>query len=188
MKKHTAFLLLGLLFCLCACRKQQEAPNNGIVNWTLPSVSSFQEEYNASLEENDVQQQAETTAIQNTCWKPHGNYTYVTNSGGGYSTALFKISSVDYEKHCAVVTYTVKDSSGFEQAKSAGKSVNETDYFFESNGERVVGLDENTDGEGVRHVILYLSNEHYLEFTGREKLEKAKYCYLGHTYRLKYEG
>ena len=86
------------------------------------------------------------------------------------------------------MTYIVKDSNGYELAKLEGKSPKEENYFFQSDGERVVGLDEKVDEDGTRHAIIYLSDEHYLEFTGKEKLESSKYCYLGLTYRLKREG
>ena len=115
-------------------------------------------------------------------------FTYVLGGGYSWSTALFKISSVDYDKHCAVVTYTVKDDNGYQLAKIEGKKPKEEDYFFESGGERVVGLDETEDEDGTRHIIIYLSNEHYLEFIGKEKLETSKYCYPGMSYRLKKEG
>lgn len=178
--------LVVLMLTLCACsRKEVEPP--GIVNWTLPNISDFQAEY-LTAEKEPSPQEVHTTGAQAVKWKPHGNYTYVTGSGSGYSTALFKIYSADYETRCAVVAYTVKDSSGYEQAKASGEDPAEENYFFESGGEQVVGLEEKTDAEGVRHVILYLSKEHYLEFTGKEKLEQAKYCYKALKYRLKYEG
>ena len=52
----------------------------------------------------------------------------------------------------------------------------------------MVGLDETEDEDGTRHIIIYLSNEHYLEFIGKEKLETSYYCYPGMSYRLKKEG
>ena len=188
MKKYRVWVLLMLItICLCACRKRENAPGNPIVNWTLPDVSAFEESYTVPQAEQETARegQMEQTAYR---WNPHGVFTYVTGIDGQYSTALFKVISVDYEKHCAVVTYTVKDSSGYEQAKSANRDAKEENFFFESGGERVAGLEEKTDADGTRHIIIYLSNDHYLEFSGKEKLEKAKYCYKNLTYRLKYEG
>ena len=121
----------------------------------------------------------------------NGVYTYVygtSGEDGNWSTALFKISSADYDKRCAVVTYTVKDNYGYSLARQNGNNPKEEDYFFESGGEKVVGLEEKEDADGTRHVILYLSNDHYLEFTGSNRLEQAKYCFKSRTYRLKYEG
>ena len=187
MKRAVLPVLLLTALCLCACGKKKETQNTAIVNWTLPDVASFEETY--AGEHADLQTaQAGETEQQVYRWNPHGVFTYVTGGGGGYSTALFKVSSVDYEKHCAVVTYTVKDSSGYEQAKLSDRNAKEENYIFDSGGERVVGLDETTDADGMRHIVIYLSNEHYLEFSGKEKLEKAKYCYKNLTYRLKYEG
>ena len=124
-------------------------------------------------------------------WNPHGVFTYIyqnRDDSDGWSTALFKVSSVDYEKHCAVLTYTVKDNRGFLRAQNAGNNPKESDYMFESGGEKVAGLDETTDADGTRHVIIYISDNHYLEFTGKNRLEEAKYCFRDLIYRLKYEG
>ena len=188
MKSRLVIWLLVVLIFLTGCAKK-EPERNEIVNWTLPDVASFEKEY-ASEASQPPAEKAETGAqIQK--WKPHGVYTYVTGtsgSDGAWSTALFKISSVDYEKKCAVVTYTVKDNLGFARARDSGKDAKEEDYFFESGGEKVVGLEERKDGDGTRHVILYLSKQHYLEFTGTEKIDQAKYCFENLSYRLKYEG
>ena len=67
------------------------------------------------------------------------------------------------------------------------------DYYNGKIG-RVVAMDgqqiivETEDEDGTRHIIIYLSNEHYLEFIGKEKLETSKYCYPGMSYKLKKEG
>lgn len=184
MKKALLYLIL-MLFCLSACGKK-ETTENSIRNYTLPDKDAFEEAYASSREKEDA---ASSQELQQTYrWNPHGVFTYVLSGGNSWSTALFNISSVSYEDHCAVVTYIVKDSNGYELAKLEGKSPKEENYFFQSDGERVVGLDEKTDPDGTRHVIIYLSDEHYLEFTGKEKLESSKYCYLGLTYRLKREG
>ena len=176
------------MLCLTACGKKETAPES-IVNWTLPDVASFEENY-TSERETAVAEKAEPEA-ESYRWKPHGVYTYVygtSGEDGNWSTALFKISSADYDKRCAVVTYTVKDNYGYSLARQNGNNPKEEDYFFESGGEKVVGLEEKEDADGTRHVILYLSNDHYLEFTGSNQLEQAKYCFKSRTYRLKYEG
>ena len=181
-------LLLAAMLCLTACGKKETAPES-IVNWTLPDVASFEENY-TSERETAVAEKAEPEA-ESYRWKPHGVYTYVygtSGEDGNWSTALFKISSADYDKRCAVVTYTVKDNYGYTLARQNGNNPKEEDYFFESGGEKVVGLEEKEDADGTRHVILYLSNDHYLEFTGSNRLEQAKYCFKSRTYRLKYEG
>ena len=181
-------LLLAVMLCLTACGKKETAPES-IVNWTLPDVASFEENY-TSERETAVAEKAEPEA-ESYRWKPHGVYTYVygtSGEDGSWSTALFKISSADYDKRCAVVTYTVKDNYGYSLARQNGNNPKEEDYFFESGGEKVVGLEEKEDADGTRHVILYLSNDHYLEFTGSNRLEQAKYCFKSRTYRLKYEG
>ena len=194
MKNHlfraflSSFLLLAVMLCLTACGKKETAPES-IVNWTLPDVASFEENY-TSERETAVAEKAEPEA-ESYRWKPHGVYTYVygtSGEDGNWSTALFKISSADYDKRCAVVTYTVKDNYGYSLARQNGNNPKEEDYFFESGGEKVVGLEEKEDADGTRHVILYLSNDHYLEFTGSNRLEQAKYCFKSRTYRLKYEG
>ena len=82
----------------------------------------------------------------------------------------------------------MKDNYGYSLARQNGNNPKEEDYFFESGGEKVVGLEEKEDADGTRHVILYLSNDHYLEFTGSNRPEQAKYCFKSRTYRLKYEG
>lgn len=176
------------MLCLTACGKKETAPES-IVNWTLPDVASFEENY-TSERETAVAEKAEPEA-ESYRWKPHGVYTYVygtSGEDGNWSTALFKISSADYDKRCAVVTYTVKDNYGYSLARQNGNNPKEEDYFFESGGEKVVGLEEKEDADGTRHVILYLSNDHYLEFTGSDRPEQAKYCFKSRTYRLKYEG
>ena len=194
MKNHlfrafsSGCLLLAVMLCLTACGKKETAPET-IVNWTLPDVASFEENY-TSERETAVAEKAEPEA-ESYRWKPHGVYTYVygtSGEDGNWSTALFKISSADYDKRCAVVTYTVKDNYGYSLARQNGNNPKEEDYFFESGGEKVVGLEEKEDADGTRHVILYLSNDHYLEFTGSNRLEQAKYCFKSRTYRLKYEG
>ena len=181
-------LLLAVMLCLTACGKKETAQES-IVNWTLPDVASFEENY-TSERETAVAEKAEPEA-ESYRWKPHGVYTYVygaSGEDGNWSTALFKISSADYDKRCAVVTYTVKDNYGYSLARQNGNNPKEEDYFFESGGEKVVGLEEKEDVDGTRHVILYLSNDHYLEFTGSDRPEQAKYCFKSRTYRLKYEG
>ena len=181
--KKTILLLLMLVF-LSACGRE-ESSQIEIRNYTLPDKDKFEESYTADKKEAAPSSQE---IHQTYRWNPHGVFTYVMSGGYSWSTALFKISSVDYDKHCAVVTYTVKDDNGYQLAKIEGKKPKEEDYFFESGGERVVGLDETEDEDGTRHIILYLSNEHYLEFIGKEKLETSKYCYLGMSYKLKREG
>ena len=176
------------MLCLTACGKKETAPES-IVNWTLPDVASFEENY-TSERETAVAEKAEPEA-ESYRWKPHGVYTYVygtSGEDGSWSTALFRIVSADYDKRCAVVTYTVKDNYGYALARQNGNNPKEEDYFFESGGEKVVGLEEKEDADGMRHVILYLSNDHYLEFTGGNRPEQAKYCFKSRTYRLKYEG
>ena len=194
MKNHlfraflSTCLLLAVMLCLTACGKKETA-SESIVNWTLPDVASFEENY-TSERETAVAEKAEPEA-ESYRWKPHGVYTYVygaSGEDGNWSTALFKISSADYDKRCAVVTYTVKDNYGYSLARQNGNNPKEEDYFFESGGEKVVGLEEKEDADGTRHVILYLSNDHYLEFTGSDRPEQAKYCFKSRTYRLKYEG
>ncbi len=182
--KKTIILLLMLVF-LSACGRE-ESSQIEIKNYTLPDKDAFEESYAADRESEAASSSQELH--QTYRWNPHGVFTYVTNGGNSWSTALFNVFSVDYEKHCAVVTYIVKDDNGYQLAKLEGKSPKEEDYFFESGGERVVGLDEREDEDGTRHIILYLSNEHYLEFIGKEKLETSKYCYLGMSYKLKREG
>ena len=181
--KKTILLLLMLVF-LSACGRE-ESSQIGIRNYTLPDKDKFEESYTADKKEAAPSSQE---IHQTYRWNPHGVFTYVLGGGYSWSTALFKISPVDYDKHCAVVTYTVKDDNGYQLAKIEGKKPKEEDYFFESGGERVVGLDEAEDEDGTRHIIIYLSNEHYLEFIGKEKLETSKYCYPGMSYKLKREG
>ena len=183
--KRILLLLALVLLCLTACGKK-ESSGQVIRNYTLPDKDAFEEAYSAAREKEEAASSQELQ--QSYHWNPHGVFTYVTSGGNSWSTALFNVSSVSYENHCAVVTYIVKDSNGYELAKLEGKSPKEENYFFQSDGERVVGLDEKVDEDGTRHVIIYLSDEHYLEFTGKEKLESSKYCYLGLTYRLKREG
>ena len=188
MKKPIIWItLLFVMLCLCGCGKKETASGSAIVNWTLPDVAAFEESYAGAQAELETAQegQQEPPAYR---WNPHGVFTYVTGVDGRYSTALFKVISVDYENHCAVVTYTVKDSRGYEQAKETNRDAKEENFFFESNGERVTGLEEKTDADGTRHIIIYLSNDHYLEFSGKDRMENAKYCYKNLTYRLKYEG
>ena len=186
MRKNPVLLILLVLLCLCGCGRKDETGRQ-IVNWTLPDVEAFEENYTAEKTEKKAAE--EKTAEQaDYRWNPHGVFTYVTGSGGDYSMALFKILSVDYEKHCAVVTYTVKDSSGYERAKMSDAGAKEENYFFVSEGQKVVGLEENTEEDGTRHIILYLSNDHYLKFSGKDRMESAKYCYKNQVYRLKYEG
>ena len=182
--KKSVLLILMLVF-LCACGNE-ESSQIEIRNYTLPDKDAFEESYAADKENSVVSSSQELH--QTYRWNPHGVFTYVSRGGYSWSTALFNVSSVDYENHCAVVTYIVKDDNGYQLAKLEGKSPKEEDYFFESEGERVIGLDEREDEDGTRHIILYLSNEHYLEFIGKEKLETSKYCYLGMSYRLKREG
>ncbi|MBQ8074449.1 MAG: hypothetical protein IJ237_00540 [Oscillospiraceae bacterium] len=188
MKRISAFLLFMLLLLLSACGKE-EPKQETLVNWTLPDVTSFEESYTS--EKETVAAESEKEEEQNTRWKPHGVYTYVygaSGENGSWSTALFKIATVDYEKRCAVVTYTVKDNYGYSLAQQEEKNPNRDDYFFESGGEKVVGLEEKEEADGSRTVILYLSKKHALEFTGSGRIEQAKYRFANHTYRLKYEG
>ena len=191
MKRKNRLLLqicIILVFILCACGKREEDQTR-IVNWTLPDASAFEEAYKE--EQKETIPASESMTEQAYRWNPHGVFTYIyqnRDDSDGWSTALFKVSSVDYEKHCAVLTYTVKDNRGFLLAQNAGNNPKESDYMFESGGEKVAGLDETTDADGTRHVIIYISDNHYLEFTGKDRLEEAKYCFRDLTYRLKYEG
>ena len=191
MKRKNRLLLqicIILVFILCACGKREEDQTR-IVNWTLPDASAFEEAYKE--EQKETIPASESMTEQAYRWNPHGVFTYIyqnRDDSDGWSTALFKVSSVDYEKHCAVLTYTVKDNRGFLLAQNAGKNPKESDYTFESGGEKVAGLDETTDADGTRHVIIYISDNHYLEFTGKNRLEEAKYCFRDLIYRLKYEG
>ena len=191
MKRKNRLLLqicIILVFILCACGKREEDQTR-IVNWTLPDASAFEEAYKE--EQKETIPASESMTEQAYRWNPHGVFTYIyqnRDDSDGWSTALFKVSSVDYEKHCAVLTYTVKDNRGFLLAQNAGKNPKESDYTFESGGEKVAGLDETEDADGTRHVIIYISDNHYLEFTGKDRLEEAKYCFRDLTYRLKYEG
>ena len=186
MRKKLLQLIPLVLLCFCGCGNKDKTEKQ-IVNWTLPDVAAFEEAYTAEQTEQKAlkEQQTEQSAYR---WNPHGVFTYVTGSGADYSTALFKIISVDYEKYCAVVTYTVKDSLGYERAKTSDSGAKEENYFFASEGQKVVGLEENTEKDGTRRIILYLSNDHYLEFVGKDRMESAKYCYNNQVYRLKYEG
>ena len=191
MKRKNRLLLqicIILVFILCACGKREEDQTR-IVNWTLPDASAFEEAYKE--EQKETIPASESMTEQAYRWNPHGVFTYIyqnRDDSDGWSTALFKVSSVDYEKHCAVLTYTVKDNRGFLLAQNAGNNPKESDYMFESGGEKVAGLDETTDADGTRHVIIYISDNHYLEFTGKNRLEEAKYCFRDLIYRLKYEG
>ncbi len=191
MKRKNRLLLqicIILVFILCACGKREEDQTR-IVNWTLPDASAFEEAYKE--EQKETIPASESMTEQAYRWNPHGVFTYIyqnRDDSDGWSTALFKVSSVDYEKHCAVLTYTVKDNRGFLRAQNAGNNPKESDYMFESGGEKVAGLDETTDADGTRHVIIYISDNHYLEFTGKNRLEEAKYCFRDLIYRLKYEG
>ena len=191
MKRKNRLLLqicIILVFILCACGKREEDQTR-IVNWTLPDASAFEEAYKE--EQKETIPASESMTEQAYRWNPHGVFTYIyqnRDDSDGWSTALFKVSSVDYEKHCAVLTYTVKDNRGFLRAQNAGNNPKESDYMFESGGEIVAGLDETTDADGTRHVIIYISDNHYLEFTGKNRLEEAKYCFRDLIYRLKYEG
>ena len=191
MKRKNRLLLqicIILVFILCACGKREEDQTR-IVNWTLPDASAFEEAYKE--EQKETIPASESMTEQAYRWNPHGVFTYIyqnRDDSDGWSTALFKVSSVDYEKHCAVLTYTVKDNRGFLRAQNAGNNPKESDYMFESGREKVAGLDETTDADGTRHVIIYISDNHYLEFTGKNRLEEAKYCFRDLIYRLKYEG
>ena len=189
-KNRLLQICIIMAFILCACGNgNREENQTRIVNWTLPDASAFEEEYRE--EQNQTVSVPEKPVEQTYRWNPHGVFTYIyqnRDDTNGWSTALFKVSSVDYEKHCAVLTYTVKDNRGFLLAQNAGKNPKESDYTFESGGEKVAGLDETEDADGTRHVIIYISDNHYLEFTGKDRLEEAKYCFRDLTYRLKYEG
>ena len=166
MKRKNRLLLqicIILVFILCACGKREEDQTR-IVNWTLPDASAFEEAYKE--EQKETIPASESMTEQAYRWNPHGVFTYIyqnRDDSDGWSTALFKVSSVDYEKHCAVLTYTVKDNRGFLRAQNAGNNPKESDYMFESGGEKVAGLDETTDADGTRHVIIYISDNHYLE-------------------------
>ena len=136
MKNHlfraflSGCLLLVVMLCLTACGKKETAPET-IVNWTLPDVASFEENYTSEKETAEAEK-AEPEA-ESYRWKPHGVYTYVygtSGEDGNWSTALFKISSADYDKRCAVVTYTVKDNYGYSLARQNGNTPKEEDYFF----------------------------------------------------------
>ena len=108
----SSFFLLAVMLCLTACGKKETAQES-IVNWTLPDVASFEENYTSERETAEAEKAEPATEIYR--WKPHGVYTYVygtSGEDGNWSTALFKISSADYDKHCAVVTYTVKANFG----------------------------------------------------------------------------
>ena len=85
MKNHlfraflSGFLLLAVMLCLTACGKKETAPES-IVNWTLPDVASFEENY-TSERETAVAEKAEPEA-ESYRWKPHGVYTYVYGTSG----------------------------------------------------------------------------------------------------------
>ena len=110
-------------------------------------------------EQNQIVPVPEKPVEQAYRWNPHGVFTYI---------------------------YQNRDDTNGSQ--NAGKNPKESDYTFESGGEKVAGLDETEDADGTRHVIIYISDNHYLEFTGKDRLEEAKYCFRDLTYRLKYEG
>ena len=67
------------MLCLTACGKKETAPE-AIVNWTLPDVASFEENY-TSERETAVAEKAEPEA-ESYRWKPHGVYTYVYGTSG----------------------------------------------------------------------------------------------------------
>ena len=116
-----------MLVFLSACGRE-ESSQIGIRNYTLPDKDKFEESYTSDKKEVAPPSQE---IHQTYRWNPHGVFTYVLGGGYSWSTALFKISSVDYDKHCAVVTYTVKDDNGYQLAKIEGKKPKEEDYFFE---------------------------------------------------------
>ncbi len=188
MRKRRMLLPAAVLalVLLASCGKNEQPQQITIRNDTLPDVQSFAAEYEASREQEPAGGNGQILQ-QSVKWKPHGVYTHV-GSGGTMTTSLFRIISVDYDTSCAVLTYIVKDQRGLEQSREKGEGPAEGDYLFESEGEKVAGLEERTGEDGIRHVIIYLSNEHYLDFAGREKIETARYCYRDISYLLKYEG
>ena len=137
-------LLLAAMLCLAACGKKETTPE-AIVNWTLPDVASFEENYSSEKETAAAEKPAQET--ENYRWKPHGVYTYVygtSGEDGSWSTALFKISSADYEKHFAIVTYTVRTTTGFPLPSRTGRTRNRKITFLSPAGKRWSGWRRRT--------------------------------------------
>lgn len=174
---------LSLFLSACGSKAQEAS---SVVNYTLPDVGSFNEAYTSDREE---QQAAVTSAAQAYRWNPHGVFTLnVVGNNGDWAAGFVNISSVDISTHTAVLTYSIKDSYGYSLAQTGGGSPAEKDYFFDSDGELVTGADETEDADGTRHVIIYMPDDHWLEFSGKEKLTSAKYHYNDLYYGLKREG
>ena len=84
-------LLLLMLVFLSACGRE-ESSQIGIRNYTLPDKDKFEESYSSDKKETAPPSQE---IHQTYRWTPHGVFTYVLGGGYSWSTALFKISSVD---------------------------------------------------------------------------------------------
>lgn len=185
MKIRPALSAALLALLLCACGKAKEPPR--IVNYTLPDVNAFNEAYTAEKETQPAE--AAAAEAEEYRWNPHGNFTLnVVGDGGDYAAGFVNISMVDLSSHTAVLTYSIKDSRGYNLALAEGKAPEEKNYFFDSDGELVTGADEKEDEDGTRHVIIYLPDDHWLEFIGKEKLSSALYHYDGNYYGIKREG
>ena len=185
MRTICLVLLLLLLPSLAACGSASEAPP-AVVNYTLPDVSSFNESYSTELETQ--QAEASAASAQEYRWNPHGVFTITVGDDGNWAAGFVNISSVDISTHTAIVTYSIKDNRGFNLAQSEGKNPSEADYFLDSNGQLVTGVDETEDPDGTRHVIIYLPADHWLEFSGKERLTSAQYHFNGLYYGMKREG
>ena len=182
----TAFCLAAAALLLSACGKAPEEKPK-IVNYTLPDVSSFNESYAAEQQASQSEAQEESSEVYR--WVPHGVFTLnVVGDDGDWAAGFVNISLVDLEKSTAVLTYSIKDSRGFNLAKLEGKSPAEKDYFFDSGGELVTGVDEIEDEGGFRRIVIYLPDNHWLEFSGKEKITSAQYHFNGNHYGMKREG
>ena len=180
------FLFLAFTLMLCGCGKKEEQPAP-ITNYTLPDVSAFNEAYNA--EAAAQQAVAAAAATQSYRWKPHGVFTYTIGGDDEmWSAGYVNISSVDFDTHTALLSYSIKDQRGLTLAKSEGKSPQEKNYFFDSGGEIATGVDETEAEDGTRKIVIYLPDDHWLEFKGKEKMTSAQYHYGGLYYGLKHEG
>ncbi len=183
--------LLLFALVLAGCRdKEPEQERIGITNYFLPDVEAFNKAY-FSEKEPEPEPEPENIEQEEKRWKPYGAFSVTYSDRFDkqlWTTAHFKISSVDLEKKTAVLTYMVNDNRDYVLAQQAGKTPRKEDYFFSSGGRRALFLDETESSDGARCIRIYLTGESFLEFTGKDHLGKARFCCNGVYYRLKSEG
>lgn len=180
-----AFWWFAMASLLSGCSKKEETPR--IVNYTLPDVSSFNKAY--ASESKAQHSAAPADSDDEYRWIPHGVFTLnVVGDDGSWVAGFVNVSYVDLDTHTAIVSYSIKDNRGFTLAQSEGNTPDEKDYYLDSDGELVTGVDETEDEDGTRHIIIYLPDEHWLEFSGKERISSAQYHFNSIYYGMKREG